>query len=95
MEIYSQSTAFLMQNWNASVVTTVVPTPCGIFHYFAVEMNFWPRVSVMLHIRGFKWQSSILLHSFDFHSYSWLQVRTRRIHHTVATLTAAVVAGSQ
>lgn len=80
MEIYSQSTAFLMQNWNACVVTTAVPTPCGIFHYFAVEMNFWPSVSVILHIRGFKWQSSILLHSFDFHSYSWLQIRTRRIH---------------
>ena len=80
METYSQSTAFLMQNGNACGVTTAAPTPCGIFHYFAVEMNFWPSVSVILHIRGFKWQSSILLHSFDFHSYSWLQIRTRRIH---------------
>ena len=80
MEIYSQSRAFLMQNWNACVVTTAVPTPCGIFHYFTVEMNFWPSVSVILDTHGFKWQSSMLMHSFDFHSYSWLQIRTRRIH---------------
>lgn len=80
MEIYSQSGAFLMQNWNACVVTTAVPTPCGVFHYFTVEMNFWPSVSVILDTHGFKWQSSMLMHSFDFHSYSWLQIRTRRTH---------------
>lgn len=80
MEIYSPSGAFLMQNWNACVVTTAVPTPCGIFHYFAIEMNFWPGVSVILDTHGFKWLSSMLMHSFDFHSYSWLQIKTRRIH---------------
>lgn len=34
--------AFLMQNLNACVVTTAVPSPCGVFHCFTVEMNFGP-----------------------------------------------------
>lgn len=80
MEIYPQSGAFLMQNWNARVVTTAVPTPCGIFHYFTKEMNFWPSVLVIMDTHGFTWQSRMLMHSFDFHSSSWLQIRTRRIH---------------
>lgn len=80
MEIYSQSGAFLMQNWNACVVRTAVPTPWGVFHYFTVEMNFWPSVSVVSDTRGFKWQSGMRMHSFDFQSYSWLQIRARRIH---------------
>lgn len=95
MEIYSQSGAFLMQNWNACVVTTAVPTPCGIFHYFTAAMNFWPSVSVILDTHGFKWQSSMLVHSFDFHSYSWLCIRTGRVHSHHDTLMTAGVAGSQ
>lgn len=31
-----------MQNLNACVVTTAVPSPCGVFHCFTVEMNFGP-----------------------------------------------------
>lgn len=80
MEIYSQSGAFLMQNWDAYVITTAVPTPCGIFHYFTVEMNFWPGVSVILDTRGFKWHSRMLMHSFDFPSYSQLYSGPGRIH---------------
>lgn len=95
MEIYSQSTAFLMQNWNACVVTTAVPTPCGIFHYFAVEMNFWPSVSVVLHIRGFKWQAVFFCIHLTFTATVGSRLEQGEYIHTVATLTAAVVAGSQ
>jgi len=38
----SQNGAFLMQKLNAYVVATAVPSPCGVFHCFTVEMNFGP-----------------------------------------------------
>lgn len=69
-----------MQNWDACVVTAAVPTPCGTFHYFTAEVDFWPSVSVILDTRGFKWQSRMLMHSFDFPSYSQLYSGPGRIH---------------
>lgn len=40
----------------------------------------WPGVSVILDTRGFKWHSRMLMHSFDFPSYSQLYSGPGRIH---------------
>lgn len=95
MAIYSQSGAFLMQNWNACVVTAAVPSPCGIFHYFTAAMNFWPDVSVILDTHGFEWQSSGLCIHLTFTATVGSVLEQGEYIHTTATLMTAAVAGSQ
>lgn len=78
-----------MQNWNACVVTTAVPTPCGVFHYFTVAMSFWPSVSVILDTHGFKCKAVCLCIHLTLTATVGSTLEQGEYIHTAATLMAA------